>query len=128
MAWENVCGRIPGLVASGDLSADQFKIVNIDSNGQVAVNTSAGGIVNGVLLNKPTAAGRSAEVAALDGVSVSKVYSGAAVTQGARVQSDAAGKAIDTASAKFSFGVALEAASKADVLIPVLLVPFGLEA
>lgn len=128
MAWENVKDYVPSLVASGDLSTKQYLFGVIDSNGQVAANTSAGGIVDGVICNKPDAQGKSCQLAALNGINVAKVYSGAGVTQGARVQSDAAGKAIDTASAKFSAGVALEAASKADVLIPVLLIPYGLEA
>lgn len=127
MAWENVKSRIPSLVASADLSANQHLFVIVDSNGKVAVNSTAGGIVDGVLQNKPAAANRTAEVAALDGASVSKVYSGAVVTKGSRVQSDAAGKAIDAATTKYSCGKALEAASKADVLIPVLLVPYGYE-
>lgn len=128
MAFENVQGRVPGLVASGNLATSQYLFVVVDSNGEAAVNTAAGAPVDGVLLNKPAARYRPAEVAGLNGVNVCKVVTGAGVTKGARVQSDSAGKAIDTASAKYSVGVALEGSTAADVLISVLLIPYGLEA
>jgi len=127
MAWENITGRIPGVESSADLSTKQHLFVVIDANGQAVVNTTAGGIVDGVLQNKPKAQYRVAEVAALNGENVSKVVSGAVVTKGSRVQSDNVGRAIDAATTKYSCGKALEAASKADVLIPVLLVPYGYE-
>lgn len=61
-----------GFPASGDLSARQFCAVKLDTNGQVAVATAAKNM-DGVLQDKPTAQGASAEVAMFG---VSKVTAG----------------------------------------------------
>ena len=117
MAFEGNLRTIPGVVASADLSAHQFKFVNISATG-AALITTAGGIVDGVLQDKPSALNRAASVAYSG---VSKVMAGAAVTQGARVMSNATGKAITATATNNISGTALEAASADGNIIAVLL-------
>jgi len=77
--------------ASGDLSSHQFKFMVIDSNNQLALNTSAGALCNGVLQDKPDAAGKAGSL----GVGgVTKIVLGATLAAGAEVMSSAAGVAV----------------------------------
>lgn len=106
------------LRAAGDLSASQNCFVLVNSDGRVAVVASAGGDADGVLQNDPAAIDREAEVA-FSGVV--KVVAGDAVTRGAKVQSDALGRAITAASGDHVLGRALETAGAAGDIIAVLL-------
>ena len=90
MAREGNLKSYPGEVAAGDLSADQYKFVTLGASG-ASLNTVNGGYVDGILQNDPAAAGRGATVA-YDGVS--KVVAGAAVLNGAKLMSDATGRAV----------------------------------
>lgn len=105
--------------AAGDLSAEQYTFVVVDSNGQVGQQTTAGGDADGVLMNKPNAQGVAAEVA-ISGVT--KVVAGAVVAAGAKVQSDTTGRAITAATGDHVLGKALSAAAAANEVIEVLLV------
>jgi hypothetical protein len=106
------------LEAGGDLSAGQFRFVELAADAQVDLVAAAGGDAVGVLQNDPSAAGRAATVAVLG---VSKVVAGAAVAAGARVQSDDEGRALAAASGDVVLGRALTAASAAGEVIEVLL-------
>ncbi len=117
MATQNQVQSIT-LPAAGDLSAKQFRFVNVNSSGQAAAVASAGGAGIGVLQNKPDAAGKAATVAH---AGVVKVVAGGSITAGANVQSDANGEAITAASGDVVLGVALAGAADGD-LVPVLLV------
>jgi hypothetical protein len=104
--------------AGADLSADQFKFVQVASDEQVDVVSSAGGDAIGVLQNDPAAAGRAAAVCY---AGVTKVIAGATVAAGAKVQSDASGLAITAATGDAVLGVALKGGA-ANEVIEVLLV------
>jgi len=117
VAYEGNLDVIPGVVASGDLSAHQFKFMAIGASG-AALNTTEGAIVDGVLQNKPDAADKAASVASRG---VSKVMAGAAVTKGALVMSSTTGKAITATTGKHAAGRALEAAGADGDLIAVSL-------
>jgi len=93
MAYEGNLSTIPGLVAAGDLSSDQYKFVKMTAS-DVAKNTTAGAAVDGVLQNAPAAAGRAATVA--DG-GVTKLYAGDTIAKGNLIMSDANGKGIPAA-------------------------------
>lgn len=117
MAYEGNLDCIPGIVASGDLSADQFKFMTITATG-AALNTTAGGICDGVLQDKPTALGHAASVGSRG---VSKVMAGAAVAAGVLVASDANGKAVLATTGQAVQGRSLEAAGADGDLIAVSL-------
>jgi hypothetical protein len=104
------------LLASADLSTHQYKFVDVNSSGQLAL-ASNGGRAIGVLQNKPT----SGQVGELTHDGISKVVAGAAVTAGNEIMSDASGRAILGVSTNQGLGVALESAGGAGVLIAVLL-------
>ena len=106
------------LEAGGDLSAGQYRFVELASDAQVDLVAAAGGDAVGVLQNDPSAAGRAATVAVMG---VSKVVAGGTVAAGARVQSDASGEAITAASGDIVLGRALTGGVAGDV-IEVLLV------
>lgn len=92
--------------AAGDLSvAGQFRFVEATTtDNEVDVVGSAGADAIGVLLNKPDAAGRDAEVAFAGRV---KVVAGGTVTAGDKVQSDASGEAITASTGDFVLGTCL---------------------
>lgn len=116
MAYE-----IPGfsfsLVAAADLSATQFRFIDVDTAGKGAVPAVAGRVV-GVRNNKP----KAGEAATVVGSGISIVEAGAAVTVGDNVATDSVGRAITAAgAATIVAGIALETASGAGVFIAVLL-------
>ena len=103
--------------AGQDLSAKQYHFVTIASDGQVDA-TGDGLLAHGVLQNDPSAAGQGATVRI---AGISKVYAGGACTRGGLVSSTAAGRAINTVSADFACGVALETGTNDGDIISVLL-------
>lgn len=113
---------IPGFtitrLAAEDLSASQFRFVAINSSGQAALVTTAGGGALGVVQNDP-AVGEAATIM-LDGVS--KVVAGAAVAAGADIASDTEGRAVAASTNNRILGIALEEASSAGAIIAVALV------
>ena len=110
-------------IAGADLSAAQFLAVKLTSTGLVIAG--AGDFALGILQNKP-ANGQAATVR-IDGKS--KFVAGGAVTKGALLASDAAGKAkAATAGATTSSNViaqATEAAAGAGQIIGVYLTRAG---
>jgi hypothetical protein len=110
-----------GYPSSGNLSADVFKFVEF-SSGSIQVCNASSDVPVGVLQNKPSSSSQTASVMHLG---VTKVVAGAAVSEGAKVQSNASGKAIALASGGHCAGVALQAAAGVDELIDVLLTPGG---
>lgn len=94
MAYEAGLRIIAGLVAAGDLSSDQFKFVRLTAS-NVALNSINGGLVDGVLQDKPEAAGRACSVAS---GGVTKVKAGAAFAKGAQLMSNSLGLAVTAAS------------------------------
>lgn len=103
--------------AAGDLSAGQFRFVNVDGNGRAALVASAGGRGVGVLQDDPAAIDRPACVAV---AGRAKVVAGDTVTAGDNVQSDANGAAITAASGDYILGIALTGGASGE-LIEVLL-------
>lgn len=116
MATEISLTTIP-VAAGADHSANQYRFVTINSSGQ-AVLSGNGASADGVLQDKPSAAGRIGAVGILG---VSKVVAGAAITRGADVASDANGKAKTAATGNRVLGKALEAAAADGDWITVLL-------
>ena len=108
------------LPAAGDLSsAGIYRWGVVNSSGQVAVVSSAGGDADGVIQNSPAAAGRATSLAV---AGVAKTYVGTGgVTAGNKVQSDANGASILAASGDHVLGKAL-ATGAAGAIVPVLLV------
>lgn len=99
--------------AGADLSSDQHKFVVIASDGQVDLVGSAGADADGVLMNKPSAAGRDALVQ-FGGVAKVIVGSGG-LTAGNKVQSDASGLAIVASSSDHVLGKVLKTYAAGDV-------------
>ena len=104
--------------AGADLSAGQFKFVEIAADGQVDLVGSAGGSGIGVLLNKPNAAGVAATIA-VDGV-VKVIAGTGGLTAGDKVQSDAAGAGITAAASDHVLARAMTTAAAGE-LAEVLL-------
>lgn len=103
--------------AGADLSSDQYKFVQVASDGQVDVVAGAGLDATGVLQNAPDAAGLGAQVAIAGRV---KVIAGGTVASGALVQSTAAGLALTAATGDFVLGQCLQGGAINEV-IEVLL-------
>jgi hypothetical protein len=116
MAYEQTLHTISAL-ASADLSASQFCFVAVNSSGQLAL-PSAGGDAEGILQDKPNAAGLAGEVGIL-GVSKLVVGTGG-VTAGDLLATDVNGKAVTATTGNKILGRAL-ATGAAGVIIPALI-------
>jgi hypothetical protein len=118
MSYEEVLKTI-SVEASADLSAHQYKFMNVDSSGQLELVTTLGGEFLGILQDKPAAVGRAGSVG-IDGVT--KIEASAAIAAGAIVVSTTAGLAV-TASAdgQIVLGIAMEAATATGDIIAVTI-------
>lgn len=105
--------------AGADLSAKQFFFGTIAADGQVDP-TGAGLAADGVIMDKPNAAGKALALASAPGQIV-KVCAGAAFAKGALLEADASGKAVTQAAGKI-LAKALEAATGADQIVAALLI------
>lgn len=90
MATEGALQYIPGLKASADLSAKQFRFMKVSGVGTVTVLAAITDKILGVLQNDPVS-GLPASVA---NTGKSKVVAGGTVTAGDVVGSDNAGRAV----------------------------------
>lgn len=107
------------LVAGVDLSASQFKAVITNATGQARL-PAAGGIIAGVVQNKP----KSGEAATVVASGISFMVAAAAIPfidGGTPVKVDATGAIVAQGGTGIAVGIALEAASGAGVIIAVLL-------
>lgn len=116
------------LEAAADLSAKQFFIVYVDSNGKAALTAAATTQPIGVLQNTPTS-GQAASVAIRG---VTKLSGGAALTIGQQIGSDSAGQGtaltLDAAGTVYNYAVGrvIKASGAADGLAEVVLYSAGL--
>lgn len=107
------------LPAGGNMSTEQYRFVVVASDGQIDSVASAGGDADGVLLDKPSAAGDPARVAIAGVVPV--VVGSGGVTRGDKLQSGADGEALTAASGDHVLGKALTTAAEG-ALVECLLV------
>ena len=105
------------LPADGDLSASQFRFMDIDTAGRLALPSAAGRAV-GVLQDKPDAIDKPGALA-IEGIA--KVVVGAGgITAGDILEADAAGGVVTfsapaTGVIAYKVGVALETAAAVDI-------------
>lgn len=117
MAYEENLDCIT-LEAGADLSAKQyFFVTQAAGDGQVDP-TGDGLLANGVLQNKPDAAGKAATIAVRG---VTKISAGAAFSRGDILSSDGNGEAITVGSGDYPLARALEAALAAHDIVSVQL-------
>ncbi len=76
--------------ASGDLSSNQYRIVQLDANSRVVVAVDGATPNIGVLMNKPSAIDQAAEVAAQG--SIVKLEAGAAINENDAIIAVAGGR------------------------------------
>lgn len=98
--------------AAGDLSAGQYRFVELNSSGQVSVCNGAGELSVGVLQDKPDAAGRAACVAYRG---VSKIVLAATLNPNAKVSTDANGAAVASTSTAHVLGVLVKGGAAGDI-------------
>jgi hypothetical protein len=109
----------PASALDGPNGSGQFLFVYVSAARVVTVQTSSGGAVYGILQNTP-ASGQAADVGIMG---ISKVVAGAAITAGANLMCDTAGRAIAQTSTNIIAAVALEAATAAGQIITVAIIP-----
>lgn len=111
MATEIVLQRM-SLPASADLSASQYHFTNINSSGQLAINTTAGGLVAGVLQDKPFAAGNPGNLGIGGGT---KIILGGTVAAGANIASSATGTAVTAATGNVILGICVKGGAAGEI-------------
>jgi hypothetical protein len=107
------------LPAAADLRTHQYKFVEIDADGKVAL-VANNGHADGVLLNDPNT--NEAAIVAISGIV--KVKCGANVTRGGNVASGASGAAKNAVTASAVLGTAIETGADGRV-ISILFHPRG---
>ena len=126
MAYENF-GAIQSFEAAADYSSSQYCAVYVSSANTVT-RTGAAGKVNGILQNKPDAAGKPAKVLTASGV-ISKLKvagNSTNIAVGDPLEADSSGRGVkvtidgDGTTESYLIGWALEAATADDVIISVL--------
>jgi hypothetical protein len=111
------------LLASEDLSAKQYYIMQMDSSGDCEIGEGATDLLVGVLQNTP----ESGQAARFRFAGTSKVLAAGAIAIGDWVTSDSAGKAVATTTDKnVVIGRALEAAANAGDIIEIEMSIFTL--
>lgn len=93
------------LEASGDLSANQFRFVKVNSSGQTEQATAAADAIVGVQQDKPKVQGEASGVL-INGVSI--MIAGGTVAAGAVVTTDAQGRAVAAATGNTGKGICLK--------------------
>ncbi len=106
-------------LASEDLSAKQYYIMQMDSSGDMEIGEGATDLLLGVLQDKP----ESGQAGTYRYQGTTKVVASGAIAIGERVTSDAAGKAVTTTTnGDVVVGTALEAAANDGDIIEIQLV------
>ena len=111
----------PGMPGSADPNyGKQYRFVKITGARTCGLSTASTDLSIGVMQNKPQVTNMAATVAIRG---VTQVMAGAAITAGAQVMSNTAGKAVTyvAGTGVLPLGIAVEAASGADTLTSVLL-------
>lgn len=104
---QNVIQNFVSLPASADLSTKQYYFGYINSNGQIAV-AGAGATAQGVIQNKPTAAGVGCDFQV---ASITPIACGGTITAGNALKSDSSGLAVAASSGDKALGIALNDAA-----------------
>ncbi len=108
--------------SAATLASSQYLFGLLNSSGNIAVNTVAGGFCTGVIQDNSSVVGAASKVALLG---ITKVVAGAAITCGAQIMSNASGQAVTCTSGGASMGQALQTASGANSIIAMLLTGHG---
>lgn len=120
MAYHGPQTRVPGLVAGGDLSAQQYRFVKLSANKTVVICAAVTDKPLGVLQNAP-ANGEEATVA-IEGIT--KMVAGAAIAFGAGIGTDTTGRAVTYTAAdttKFIVGHVISGVSNANEVATVAI-------
>lgn len=108
------------VVAGADLRTKQYYPVKLTAARTVGLATTGGEAVYGILQNKPN----TGEIADVCIFGVCKAIVGAAVTAGGALMTEATnGRVIDQTSTNAKIAMALEAATAADQVITVKVIP-----
>ena len=109
------------VAASGDISTNQFRIVHIDGSGEVAASSAATDKVTGILLNKPAAQGRAAQVAISGRV---KMEAGAVIDEGDAIRAVTGGRgSATTTSGDWYVGLAATSAAGSGSFFECIIKP-----
>ena len=119
--------RVVSREAGEDLSSEQYRFVYADTDGQLLHCDSADDMILGILQDDPNAAGKGC-LLGISGISRLEVDgssgTGANITAGDKLTSNATGQGIVTTTDKNVYGaIALEASTAANDVIMVLLTP-----
>jgi hypothetical protein len=109
----------PASALDGPNGSGQFLCVYISAARVVTVQTSSGGAVYGILQNTP-ASGQAADVGIMG---VTKAVAGASFSAGANLMCDTAGRLITQTSTNIIVATAIEAATAANQVVTVAVVP-----
>ena len=125
MSWDAPT-FLPGVKAGADLSAaaNQYKLVKLDSSGDIVLAAAATDNIVGVLYNTP-ASGKPAKVAYLG---VALVQANATIDEGDRITAAADGQGNPfTAAGSREIGIAMTAVANAGEIFSMLITHGGLD-
>lgn len=117
MAYEIPGLKYGTLLAGEDLSSAQFLFGKVNSAGKIVKCSVSGEDSDGVIYGKPV----SGVAVEMCGSRIAKVIAGSAIAAGAKVTTNASGKASTAASGDYYLGKALESVNADGEVITVLL-------
>lgn len=114
------------LPAGEDLTGDLYKLAIVDATGRIAVNTTANGVVHGLVGEEVAAAGQSSSLIIPNGAIVKVLLGATLATPGVLLGSDNAGRVVaaGTALNNFAVGVLIKGGVANDVG-EMLFMPVG---
>lgn len=115
--WQNVNKTTLPSAADYSTTSKQLYCFSINSSGQAVLCSSQGQRVDFILMNKPNAANKTAELFCINGSGRGEVMVDEAVVVGAELTCAATGLAEAASSSDFVFGIALEASSASGNII-----------
>src|ERR1043165_4757402 len=119
-AWEQT--NPYSLPASADLSAYQYRFMNLDSTGRLALSSDGGRAIT-VLQNKPSAPHAAGSCCRAG--DPTKVVYGGAVAKGALVSSDSAGKCVTAGTGDKILGQNLDQVGVSGEIGTIILLPLA---
>jgi len=116
-------GHTITLPASGDLSGDQYKFIQVDSAGRAFVATSSDTPVIGVLQNRPDAIDKAATIWGIG--SISKVVAAGVLFPGTAIRTQPDGIANVEVQPNFIVGTCLSVSSDPGDLVSIFITQPG---
>ena len=120
---QSIPGHVETFVTGADLSTYKNRWMKVSADNTVSLATAVTDSIIGVLDDTPYAAAGAQAAVRMSGTA--EIVAGAAISAGAKVTTDSAGRAVTATSGQAYFGIAIQAATALADLIEVNIMVQG---